>query len=124
MLYEHDDPDLPLNANGPAYTLRQDRHGVPLSYVSEKLGRAIEELHRYAQHHQGERDEIRAAMYYLLVAHLGLHNMLGAANDHTLADRLLNSSSRDLQAWLRLVDRDGDVRGLAELDDRGESRGT
>ncbi|CAE6874101.1 hypothetical protein R69746_08650 [Paraburkholderia aspalathi] len=56
-------------------------------------------------------------MYYLLVAHLGLHNMLGKANDHTLADRLLNGSSQHLETWLRLVDREGDVRGLAELGD-------
>ncbi|WP_277043353.1 hypothetical protein [Caballeronia mineralivorans] len=66
---------------------------------------------------QGERDELRGAMYYLLVAHLGLHNMLGKANDHTLADRLLNGSSQHLETWLRLVDREGDVRGLAELGD-------
>ncbi|MFM0515410.1 hypothetical protein [Paraburkholderia sp. RL17-373-BIF-A] len=43
--------------------------------------------------------------------------MLGKANDHTLADRLPNGSSQNLQTWLRLVDREGDVRGLAELGD-------
>ncbi|SDR63022.1 hypothetical protein SAMN05445850_8574 [Paraburkholderia tuberum] len=46
--------DLPLNANGPAYTSQQDRHGVPLSYVGEKLGRAIGDLHRHAQCCQGD----------------------------------------------------------------------
>ena len=49
-----DDPDdlgLPLNANGPAYTSRQARQGVPLDYVAEKLGTAIEDLHRYGRHH-------------------------------------------------------------------------
>ena len=34
--------DFPLNANGPAYTARQERHGVPLAYVGGKLGNAIE----------------------------------------------------------------------------------
>lgn len=123
MPQESNEPDLPLNANGPAYTLRQDRDGVPLSYVGEKLGRAIEELHRDAQRCRGEREELRSAMYYLLVAHLGLHNMLGKANDHTLADRLLNGSSQNLQTWLHLVEREGDVRGLAQLDDGDGSHG-
>ncbi|MEO8922558.1 MAG: hypothetical protein ABI330_06980 [Caldimonas sp.] len=55
-------------------------------------------------------------MYYLLVAHLGLHNMLGKANDRSLAQRLLTGSGEDLRAWLRLVAREGDVQGLAELE--------
>lgn len=114
-----DADDLPLDANGPAYTSRQDRHGVPLSYVGEKLGRAIEDLHRHAQRCQGGRDDLRGAMYHLLVAYLGLHNMLGKANDHTLTDRLLEGGSQNLETWLRLVEREGDVHGLAGLDDRG-----
>ncbi len=58
-----DDAGLPLNANGPAYTSRQDRDGVPLSYVGEKLGLAIADLHRYARRCQGDRDDLRCAMY-------------------------------------------------------------
>ncbi len=117
MPREADEPDFPLDANGPAYTLRQDRDGIPLSYVGEKLGRAIRELHRNAQRCQGERDELRGTMYYLLVTFPGLHNMLGKANDHTLPDRLLNDNRQHLETWLRLVEREGDVRGLAELGD-------
>ncbi|WP_256258705.1 hypothetical protein [Burkholderia ubonensis] len=82
-----------MNANGPASTSQQDRHGVPLSYVGEKLCRAIEDLHRHAQRCQGGRDDLRGAMYHLLVAYLGLHNMLGKANDLSLTDRLLDGSS-------------------------------
>lgn len=111
-----EDSGLPLNANGPAYTSRQDRHGVPLDYVAEKLGSAIEELHRFGQRHTGDRAELLPAMYYALVAHLGLHNMLGKAGDRTLASRLLNGSSKELHAWLHVVAREGDVRGLATLD--------
>lgn len=111
-----DESDLPLNANGPAYTHSEDRHGVPLNYVAEKLDSAIEELHSHALRHPGERDSMLPVMYYLLVAHLGLHNMLGKANDRSLAQRLLSGSSEDLQAWLRLVAREGDVQGLAELE--------
>jgi hypothetical protein len=35
----------------------------------------------------------------------------------SLADRLLNGNSQHLETWLRLVDREGDVRRLAELGD-------
>ena len=110
-----DEHDFPLSANGPAYTSEQQRHGVPLSYVGGKLGTAIKELHRYALHHPHELDALQAPMYYLLVAHLGLHNMLGKANDHSLTKRLLGSSADELQVWLRLIEREGDVNGLAGL---------
>lgn len=52
-------------------------------------------------------------MYYLLVAHLGLHNLLGKANDRSLTKRLLHGGAEELQTWLRLVEREGDVEGLA-----------
>jgi hypothetical protein len=55
-------------------------------------------------------------MYYLLVAYLGLHNMLAKANDRSLVGRLLEGSDAELKAWLALVDREGDVAGLADLD--------
>ncbi|MEX3816659.1 hypothetical protein AB3X96_42220 [Paraburkholderia sp. BR13439] len=110
-----DDAELPLSANGPAYTSRQDRDGIPLSYVGEKLGLAIADLHRHARRCQDERDDLRCAMYHLLVAYLGLHNMLGKANDRTLVDRLLDGSSEKLDTWLCQVAREGDVHGLAEL---------
>ena len=107
--------DFDLRANGPAYTTGQQRHGVPLTYVGEKLGSAIEKLHRYALRHPQEIEDLQAPMYYLLVAHLGLHNMLGKANDHSLTKRLLRGSATDMQTWLRLVEREGDVEGLAGL---------
>lgn len=116
MSHESEDTGLPLNANGPAYTIHQDRYGVPLVYVAEKLDSAIEELHRHGRQHPAARDGLLPAMYYLLVAHLGLHNMLGKANDRSLAARLLNGSSEELHVWLQLVAREGDVHGLAELD--------
>lgn len=115
--HEPDDPGFSLNANGPAYISRQDRHGVPLDYVAEKLDSAIEELHRFGKQHIDKREAVLPVMYFMLVAHLGLHNMLGKANDRTLAPRLLKGSSKKLRAWLDLVAREGDVQGLAMLDD-------
>lgn len=108
--------DLPLDANGPAYTSSQERHGVPLDYVGEKLGTAIEELHRLGHRHPEQRRELLAPMYYAVVAYLGLHNMLAKANDRSLATRLLVASNEQLDAWLALVRREGDVTGLADLD--------
>ena len=114
---EPEDSTFSLNANGPAYTSRQDRHGVPLDYVAEKSRSAIEELHRLGQRNPSARDAALPAMYFMLVAYLGLNNMLGKANDRKLAPRLLGGSTKKLRAWLDLVAREGDVRGLASLDD-------
>ena len=115
MPQQPDDACLPLNANGQAYTARQYRDGVPLPYVGEKLRCAIEDLHRHAQRCQGDRNELGMTMHYLLVAYLGLHNMLGKANDPALVYRLLDGRREELQKWLRLVEREGDVYGVAEL---------
>ena len=110
------DDDMPLDANGPAYTAAQSRDGVPLEYVGDKLARAIEELHRYAQKHPDQHHELQAPMHYLLVAHLGLHNMLATANDRSLPLRLLSARSAELDAWLAIIEREGDVAGIAGLD--------
>lgn len=114
-----DEPDgagLPLNANAGAYTALQSRDGIPLSYVAEKLKCAIEDLHRHGRRCYEARIELRRCMYYLLVAHLALHNMLAKANDLSLVDRLLDGSSENLNRWLRLVEREGDVQGIADLE--------
>lgn len=110
------DDDMPLDANGPAYTTAQSRRGVPLEYVGDKLARAIEELHRYARKHPVQQQELYGSMYYLLVAHLGLHSMLAKANDRSLPARLLAASTEELDAWLAVIEREGDVAGLAGLD--------
>lgn len=109
------DEDLPLNANGPAYTSVQQRAGVPLDYVGEKLRRAIEALHTHGERHPDRRDELEAPMYYLLVAYLGLNNMLAKANDRSLPRRLLSSSRDQLDAWVAIVEHGGDVEGMAGL---------
>jgi hypothetical protein len=110
------DHNIPLDANGPAYTSGQHRHGVPLDYVGEKLDAAIVQLHRFALDHPQQRRDLMAPMHYLLVAHLALHNMLAKANDRTLVARMLEGTSDDLRSWLDLIAREGDVAGLADLD--------
>ena len=107
------DDDLPVKSNGPAYTVQQAREGVPLSYVGNKLSHAIEELNRHARQHPEQGDGLLATMHHLLVAYLGLHNMLAKANDRTLSTRMLNATPEELVLWLKLVQREGDVQGLA-----------
>lgn len=116
MSKQPDDRCFPLDANGQAFISRQYRNGIPLPYVGEKLRCAIEDLHRHARRCPGTRDELSLTMHYLLAAYLGLYNMLGAANDPALVDRLLDGSRERLQKWLRVVERGGDVCGVAELD--------
>lgn len=116
MSKQPDDACLPLNANGHAFTSRQYRNGIPLPYVGQKLRCAIEDLHRHAQCCPGKRNELGMTMHYLLAAYLGLYNMLGTANDPALVDRLLGGSGEQLQKWLRVVECEGDVCGVAELD--------
>jgi hypothetical protein len=81
--------------------------GFGLGFSSECKS-AIKELHRYALHHPHELDALLASMFYLLVGHLGPHNMLGKAN-RSLTKRLLGSSADESQVWLRLIECEGDV---------------
>lgn len=111
-----DDAHLPLSANGEAYTMREARHGVPLDYVAEKLASGITSLHGMGRLHTEQREALLPTMHYLLVAHLGLHNLLGKADDRTLATRLLEGDAESLDEWLAWTAREGGVNGLASLD--------
>jgi hypothetical protein len=108
--------DMPMDANGQAYSIPMRRYGVPLEYVGDKLARAIEGLHRHAGTQPERQQELLGPMYYLLVSYLGLHNMLAKANDRTLPERLLAASAEELNTWLVAIERDGDVAGLNGLD--------
>lgn len=108
-------PEVPLSANGSAYTRREDRHGVPLEYVGEKLASAIEQIHSLACRNPERVTELVPAMYYALVSYLALHNMLAKANDRGLPERLLSSDSEELTAWLSFVRDQGGVLGAEAL---------
>lgn len=103
---------IPISANGPAYEKGEKRHGIPLDYVADKLGNAILELHTFSSANRALVSELHGTMYYQLVAFLALNNMLGAANDRTLTDRLLGSTRAELERWIDLVHRQGDVSGI------------
>jgi hypothetical protein len=113
--HEPEDSGFSRNANGPAETSGQGRHGVPLDDVAEKLSGASGAPHRFGRQHTGDRLALLPAMYRMLAAHLGLNHMLGKANDQGLAPRLLNGGGKKLRTGLDLVAREG-VRGLATLE--------
>lgn len=110
-----DDINLPLHSNGAAYTKSEERYGVPLDYVGEKLGHAMEELNRVSRLNPNLRPELTSTMHYLAVAHLGLHNMLAKANDRSLVDRLLGMTSDELERWIEMTTQHGDVEGTAGI---------
>lgn len=103
---------ITLSANGPAYEKGEERHGVPLDYVADKLGNAIIELHSFARINPALADDLHGAMYYQVVAFLALNNMLGAAHDRALTGRLLGSTRVEVERWINLVHRQGDVSGI------------
>jgi hypothetical protein len=106
--------DIPLDANGSAYTKPEIRTGVPLDYVSMKLTSAIESVHSFFKLNPQMGHQLQATMHYQLVAFLALHNMLAAANDPELARRLLSGTSEDLDRWIKLVVSQGDVLGVGD----------
>jgi hypothetical protein len=109
------DDEFPLDANGPAYTSRQEREGVPLAYVAEKLGRAIEELHRYARSHSDRHGDLLASMtcWWRIWA---CTTCWPRPTTGRWAARLLNTSEDELRTWLALIEREGDFAGLTGLD--------
>lgn len=109
------DINLPLHSNGAAYAKSDEWYEVPLDYVGEKLGHAMEELNRVSRLHLELRPELTSTMHYLAVAHLGLHNMLAKANDRTLVDRLLAMTSDELERRIEMTTQHGDVEGTAGI---------
>ncbi|SRR5258706_4441949 len=103
---------LPISSNGPAYTAREVRQGIPLDYLSEKLAHAIHETHSLARRFPQMLTELVPVMRYRIKTFLALHNMLGAANDMRLPERLLTSSRENLDNWITVVVRQGDVLGI------------
>ncbi|SOE56137.1 hypothetical protein SAMN05446635_1015 [Burkholderia sp. OK233] len=110
--------NLPLSPNGAAYTTRETRDGVPLSYISEKLAYAIEDTHAAAQAHPEMRLRLSHVMYSQTLAFLALHNMLGAADDSGLPERLLDLDRRELRKWINAVVTYGDLLGVGGIGTR------
>lgn len=107
---------MPLMANGSAEALREGRTGIPLSRVAHHIACAIRALHELGALAPEAHAPLLPAFRRMLHAYLGLYNMLGAARNRGLPQRLLHCSRAELETWLRAVALEGDVHGTASLD--------
>lgn len=107
---------LPLMANGGAEAMREGRNGVPLGRVAHHMACAIKSLHELAVLAPEAQAPLLPAFRRMLHAYLSLYNMLGAARNRRLPQRLLAGSRVELETWLRAVALEGDVHGTASLD--------
>jgi hypothetical protein len=114
---------LPLMANGGSETLREGRNGVPLGRVAHHMACALKSLHELVVLAPEAQVPLLPAFRRMLHAYLGLYNMLAAARDRSLPERLLGGSRRQLETWLRAVALEGDVHGTASLDKPRPSQG-
>src|SRR5580704_904834 len=105
---------LNLSSRGPAYTAREIRQGVPLSYVSEKLSHAIEDTHAAGRAHPEARKRLAHVMYSQTKAFLALHNLLGVADAAGLPEQLLEMDRRELDRWIAAVVTHGDLFGTGD----------
>lgn len=120
--------------NGPAFVKHEERTGPPLSYVQEKMGNALRDLHDLtrslveyvpedlpapnAEHGNPFKlkphylvGPARSAFYSSLVAFLALSNLLAIANEPGLVDRLLGYDIDEFRDWIRHIERGGSVTG-------------
>lgn len=107
---------LPLLANAGAEVATELRHGVPLRRIAHQVASGIKALHALSADGRHFGPELRAAFRRMLLAYLGLFNMLSAAADPSLPQRLLSGNREELDCWLRAVALEGDVLGTAGLD--------
>ncbi|HEV3425206.1 MAG TPA: hypothetical protein VG105_15790 [Paraburkholderia sp.] len=105
---------MKMSSTGPAYTTREVRYGVPLSYISEKLSQAIEDTHAAGRAHPEARKRLAHVMYSQTKAFLALHNLLGVADAAGLPEQLLEMDRRELDRWIAAVVTHGDLFGTGD----------
>jgi|SRR5208337_2165955 len=115
--------DLFREPNAGAYEKEETRKGPPLSYVGEKLRRAVESAHgtyqainrdvpddlpqparargsQYSTKQDGILSPAYSTFIYSLVAFLALYNILGVITDRHKIPTLLSMSHDDFTVWL------------------------
>lgn len=119
------DDELILTPNNGAYERPEIRHGLPLNYVSEKIGSAVESAYRSYHwlkdrkgnespddlEHQQAIASIWDTFRCATTAFLALHNMLGLIQDPDKFNSLLKLSPKRFGAWLAMVRREGSISG-------------
>lgn len=131
---DDDFDDLFIDPNGPAYQKPENRTGVPLDYVAEKLRASLESLHfligiigndlsdglsppggltasAYATKKDGLWMSSFVAFRSGITAFLALNNMLALANDQDLFERLLGYSHEEVKEWFDRIADHGSVTG-------------
>lgn len=107
--------------NGGAYECREERVGVPLSYVREKLAVTLAAVH--SANHRVEDDApatpgvhaaLRSAFRHAVLAYLALTNTLGDLSVD-LFDELLSEGPDAFVSWIRRIDRRGALSRSSEV---------
>jgi len=121
MADDFDLTDIVGDSNAGAYQKTESRTGPPLDYVSEKMGRALDQLHYVVGAlRKGLPDpetserlalSVQGAFRLELVAFLALHNLLGLANKAELFEELLGLSQENFEEWLAQMRGEGSVTG-------------
>ena len=112
-------------SNDEAYEKIEERTGVPLDYVAEKLRKSVEASHQVLaavrrvdqEPPKGEEPEISLRLHaslafqYGITSYLALMNMLALANDSDVFERLAHYSKEEFKDWLERIHQQGSVTG-------------
>ena len=128
---EQPNPEI-IKVNIPAFTRTETRDGIPLNYVAEKLAHALFAAHVINQAideeaiietHNPEnprwrqkvtfKEELKQHAWEIfrqaMKSFLALHNMLSIADQEGIQEKLLAMDSKEFQAWLDYIYREGSV---------------
>ena len=112
-------------SNDSAYEMTEERTGVPLDYVAEKLRKSVEASHqvlntigRINQNAPTDAEQVKSlqmhallAFQYGLTSYLALMNMLALANESNVFERLAHYSREEFRDWLSRIQQQGSVTG-------------
>lgn len=116
--------------NGSAYKSTEQRTGVPLGYISEKMKGALKMVHvtlsaikYYVPDDLPQPEKAKGTSFnvkqdallipaistfrYQLTSFLALHNMLAVANDQKVFERLQQYTPEEFAKWLEHVEQEG-----------------
>ena len=104
--------------SGGPYQATETRRGVPLSYVAEKLGHCVRNLHALVVDQQDRKEEGASANHGLMAFRYALTSYLALINSEALGgdlvalrEKLLTKTPDEFEKWLTRIERAGSVRG-------------
>ena len=115
---------FPGATNRPADESASEPSGLPLRYITLKMGASMEHLHTLCRMGRGPDADTSlrvgpdalvppalAAFRCALTAYLALQNMTSLADDEELFERLLAMPAEDFSEWLSWADAEGSATG-------------